>query len=71
VIALRRRRAGPQEQAAAAVDERLQLAAELNRLDEARAAGDLDEAQYNERREAILAQLRQLVLRERGVEGGQ
>lgn len=73
IIALRRRhaRAVAKGSAAASVeDERLRLAAELNRLDEARAAGELDEMQYNERRAAVLAQLRQLVLRERGVEGG-
>lgn len=51
-------------------DERLRLAAELNRLDEARAAGELDEAEYAERRSVVLRQLRELVLREKGLEGG-
>jgi hypothetical protein len=53
----------------AAIDERLQLAAELNRLDEARAAGELDETAYQEQRSAVLTRLRQLVAREQGVEG--
>jgi len=73
VIALRRRRSvamAREPVRATQEDERLRLAAELNRLDEARAAGELDETQYNERRAAVLAQLRQLVLREQGVEGG-
>ncbi len=52
-------------------DERLELAAELNRLDEARAAGQLDEETYATQRERVLNQLRELVLRERGVEGGE
>jgi hypothetical protein len=68
VIVLRRRRVGT-ETSRAAIDERLQLAAELNRLDEARAAGELDETAYQEQRSAVLARLRQLVAREQGVEG--
>lgn len=68
VIVLRRRRVGT-ETGRAAIDERLQLAAELNRLDEARAAGELDETAYQEQRSAVLARLRQLVAREQGVEG--
>jgi hypothetical protein len=68
VIVLRRRRVGT-ETGRAAIDERLQLAAELNRLDEARAAGELDETAYQEQRSAVLTRLRQLVAREQGVEG--
>jgi hypothetical protein len=68
VIVLRRRRVGT-ETSRAAIDERLQLAAELNRLDEARAAGELDETAYQEQRSAVLTRLRQLVAREQGVEG--
>jgi hypothetical protein len=68
VIVLPRRRVGT-ETGRAAIDERLQLAAELNRLDEARAAGELDETAYQEQRSAVLARLRQLVAREQGVEG--
>ncbi|MBO9350868.1 MAG: carboxypeptidase regulatory-like domain-containing protein [Thermomicrobium sp.] len=68
VIVLRRRRVGT-ETGQAAIDERLQLAAELNRLDEARAAGELDETAYQEQRSAVLTRLRQLVAREQGVEG--
>ncbi|MCX7622580.1 MAG: hypothetical protein N2Z82_02310 [Thermomicrobium sp.] len=73
VLAMRRRRGASVATGPAtptAEDRRMQLAAELNRLDEAHAAGTLEEAEYNERRAAILAQLRELVLRERGVEGG-
>ena len=68
VIVLRRRRVGT-ETGRAAIDERLQLAAELNRLDEARAAGELDETAYQEQRSAVLTRLRQLVAREQGVDG--
>ena len=68
VIVLRRQRVGT-ETGRAAIDERLQLAAELNRLDEARAAGELDETAYQEQRSAVLTRLRQLVAREQGVEG--
>ena len=68
VIVLRRRRVGT-ETGRAAIDERLQLAAELNRLDEARVAGELDETAYQEQRSAVLTRLRQLVAREQGVEG--
>uniref|UniRef100_A0A7C1XFL2 Carboxypeptidase regulatory-like domain-containing protein n=1 Tax=Thermomicrobium roseum TaxID=500 RepID=A0A7C1XFL2_THERO len=71
-LALRRRRspAVSPDEGDRVSDERLQLAAELNRLDEARAAGELDEAEYTARRSAILRQLRELVLREKGLEGG-
>lgn len=70
-LALRRRRspAVSPDDGDRVSDERLQLAAELNRLDEARAAGELDEAEYTARRSAILRQLRELVLREKGLEG--
>jgi hypothetical protein len=68
VIVLRRRRVGT-ETGRAAIDERLQLAAELNRLDEARAAGEIDETTYQEQRSAVLTRLRQLVARAQGVEG--
>ncbi len=71
VLVLRRRRPGETQRSASPPspeDERLQLAAELNRLDEARAAGELDEEEYQQRRAEVLAQLRELVLRERGVE---
>jgi len=68
VIVLRRRRVGT-ETGRAAIDERLQLAAELNRLDEARAAGEIDETAYQEQRSAVLTRLRQLVARAQGVEG--
>ena len=68
VIVLRRQRVGT-ETGRAAIDERLQLAAELNRLDEARAAGELDETAYQEQRSAVLTRLRQLVARAQGVDG--
>lgn len=72
VLALRRRRSavGLSPTEANVSDERVQLAAELNRLDAAREAGELDEAEYVARRSAVLAQLRELVLREQGLHGG-
>ncbi len=49
-------------------DERLELAAALNRLDEQRAAGEIDEKSYQAQREEILGRLRALVLRQRGLD---
>jgi hypothetical protein len=49
-------------------DERLALAAALNRLDEQRDAGEIDEERYQAQREQILEQLRALVLRQRGLD---
>lgn len=73
VLVLRRRRPSETLRPASALsleDERLQLAAELNRLDEARAAGELDEEEYQQKRAEVHAQLRELVLRQRGIETG-
>ncbi len=49
-------------------DERLALAAELNDLDEARAAGSIDEATYESKRQQLIERLRGLSLRMRGLE---
>lgn len=49
-------------------DEQLELAAALNRLDEQRAAGEIDEEIYQAQREEILGRLRALVLRQRGLD---
>ena len=49
-------------------DERLALAAALNRLDTQRDAGEIDEERYQAQREQILRQLRALVLRQRGLD---
>lgn len=70
VLVLRRRRALAETMTEPErTDERVRLAAELNKLDEARAAGTVGEAEYAARRSELLTQLRQLVLREQGAQG--
>lgn len=49
-------------------DERLALAAELNRLDEEHAAGQIDDATYQQERDEILEDLRAISRRLRGLE---
>ncbi|HEX7072351.1 MAG TPA: hypothetical protein VF190_16170 [Rhodothermales bacterium] len=49
-------------------DERLELAAELNRLDDERAAGRIDEETYQQERGEILEELRAISQRMRGLE---
>ena len=48
-------------------DQRLALAEELNRLDQERDAGEIDEETYRQEREEILGELRALSLRMRGL----
>lgn len=49
-------------------DERLELAAALNRLDMQRDAGEIDESTYVRERAALQERLRALLLRERGLD---
>ncbi|HET7035808.1 MAG TPA: carboxypeptidase-like regulatory domain-containing protein [Thermomicrobiaceae bacterium] len=70
---LRRHRATSPKLALAGVpvepeDERLSLAATLNVLDQERAAGRIDEADYQARRNEVVGQLKAMTLRLRGLE---
>ena len=49
-------------------DERLALAAQLNQLDERRAAGTIDEAEYQSGRQQVMDELRSITRRRRGLE---
>ena len=49
-------------------DERLALAAQLNQLDERRAAGTIDDVEYQNSRQLVMQELRGLMLKRRGLE---
>jgi hypothetical protein len=49
-------------------DERLALAAQLNQLDERRAAGTIDDVEYQNSRQQVMQELRGIMLKRRGLE---
>ena len=49
-------------------DERLALAAQLNQLDEQRAAGTIDDVAYQNSRQQVMQELRGIMLKRRGLE---
>jgi hypothetical protein len=49
-------------------DERLALAAQLNQLDERRAAGTIDDVEYQNSRQQVMHELRDIMLARRGVQ---
>jgi hypothetical protein len=49
-------------------DERLTLAAQLNELDERRAAGTIDDVEYQNNRQQVMRDLRELMLNGRGLD---
>ncbi len=49
-------------------DERLALAAQLNELDERRAAGTIDDVEYQNNRQQVMRDLRELMLKGRGLD---
>ncbi|HVX29631.1 MAG TPA: hypothetical protein VHA53_04055 [Nitrolancea sp.] len=49
-------------------DERLALAAQLNQLDERRAAGSIDDVEYQNSRQQVMQELRGLMLKQRGLD---